>query len=99
VEAIFDVEASRTLSDPQRQRLLTRAGPRIVAVAQDERSQSRNRELALRRLAERVALGLAVPRKRTATRPTNASRRERLERKRRNAERKRARRPPERGED
>ena len=94
VEAIFDVEASRTLNEPQRRRLLARAGPRIVAVAQDERSQSRNRQLALRRLAERIALGLAVPRRRTPTRPTAASRRERLERKRRDAERKRSRRRP-----
>jgi ribosome-associated protein len=99
VEAIFDVEGSRALSEPQRRRLLARAGPRVIAVAQDERSQSRNRELALRRLAERIALGLAVPRKRTPTRPTAASRRARLERKRQNAERKHARRRPDREGD
>ena len=70
-------------------------GERIVAVAQDERSQSRNRELALKRLAERLARALAVPRKRRPTRPTAASRERRLAAKRRGTERKRERRPPE----
>lgn len=99
VEASFDVAASRALSDVQRRRLLARAGPRISAVAQDERSQSRNRELALRRLGERIALGLAVPKKRTPTRPTAAARRERLERKRHTSERKVGRRRPARDDD
>jgi ribosome-associated protein len=99
VEASFDVEASATLNETQRRRLLARSGPRIVAVAQDERSQSRNRELALRRLGERIALGLAVPKKRAPTRPTAASRRARLERKRRASERKSSRRPPERDDE
>src|SRR5438270_8704704 len=94
VEAIFDVLASRSLSDAQRERLLDRAGPRIVAVAQDERSQARNRELALARLSERLARALDVPRPRRATRPTAASRRRRLDAKRQAAERKRGRRPP-----
>jgi len=94
VEAIFDVAASPSLSEAQRARLLERAGPRIVAVAQDERSQARNRELALGRLAERVARALAVPRSRHATRPTLASRTRRLETKQRAAQRKRERRPP-----
>ena len=61
VEAVFDVLASASLSDSQRARLLRRAGPRVVAVAQDARSQSRNRELALERLGERIARGLAQP--------------------------------------
>ena len=61
VEASFDVLASRALSESQRARLLARAGPRLVAVAQDERSQTRNRELALKRLAERLARALTVP--------------------------------------
>jgi ribosome-associated protein len=99
VEASFDVEASRALNEVQRRRLLARAGPRVVAVAQDQRSQSRNRELALRRLGERIALGIAVPKKRTPTRPTAASRRERRERKRRVSERKVRRRPPERDDE
>jgi ribosome-associated protein len=94
VEASFDVEASKALSEHQRQRLLARRGRRIVAVAQDARSQSRNRDLALTRLADRIASGLAVRRPRTATRPTAASRRERLHAKRRNAERKARRRRP-----
>jgi ribosome-associated protein len=64
VEAIFDVLASPSLSEMRRSRLLARAGPRLVAVAQDERSQSRNRELALARLAERLARALKVPRSR-----------------------------------
>ena len=95
VEAVFDVLAAESLSDAQRERVLARAGARIVAVAQDERSQSRNRELALKRLAERLARALAVPRKRRPTRPPAASRERRLQAKRRGTERKRERRPPE----
>jgi ribosome-associated protein len=94
VEASFDVLASSALSDAQRARVLARAGDRIVAVAQDERSQLRNRELALRRLAERLARALAVPRSRRATRPTAASRARRLQDKRRAGRRKLERRPP-----
>jgi ribosome-associated protein len=92
VEAVFDVEASRTLDERQRARLLDKAGPTIVAVAQDARGQARNRELALERLAARIAAALRVPRSRRPTRPTRASRRRRLEQKRRTAERKRGRR-------
>ncbi len=95
VEASFDVLASRSLSEGQRRRLLARAGPRIVAIAQDERSQARNRELALARLGERLARALAVPKSRRPTRPTAASRERRLQAKRRGTERKRERRPPE----
>jgi ribosome-associated protein len=94
VEASFDVLASRALSESQRARILARAGERIVAVAQDERSQTRNRELALGRLAERLARALAVPRHRRPTRPTAASHERRLAAKRRSTERKRGRRPP-----
>jgi ribosome-associated protein len=95
VEASFDVLASSSLSDAQRTRLLARAGVRVVAVAQDERSQTRNRELALTRLSERLARALIVPKRRRPTRPTTAARERRLATKRRGAERKRARRPPE----
>jgi ribosome-associated protein len=95
VEAVFDVLASTSLSDTQRTRVLARTGPRVVAVAQDARSQARNRELALARLSERLARALAHPKRRRATRPTAASRERRLEAKRRGAERKRQRRPPE----
>jgi ribosome-associated protein len=95
VEASFDINASSALSDAQRRRLLARAGPRVVAVAQAERSQRRNRELALAQLAERIAQALVVPKRRRATRPTAASRERRLAAKRRGTERKRERRPPE----
>jgi ribosome-associated protein len=91
VEAVFDVEASRTLDERQRDRLLGRAGPMITAVAQDARGQARNRELALRRLAEKIAAALATPVRRRPTRPTRASRERRLEEKRRAGERKRGR--------
>jgi ribosome-associated protein len=94
VEASFDVRASAALSEPQRARLLARAGPRVTAVAQDARSQTRNRELALARLSERLERALAVPRKRRPTRPTAASRTRRLDAKRRASQRKLGRRPP-----
>lgn len=94
VEAVFAVEASTALDEAQRARLLERLGPVITAVAQDARSQSRNRDLALKRLAEKIAAGLRVQRKRRKTRPTRASRRRRLEQKRRQGERKRNRRRP-----
>jgi ribosome-associated protein len=95
VEAVFDVRGSATLSNSQRERLIARLGPRVVAVAQDARSQARNRELALERLAERIAEGLAVPRQRRATKPTSASRERRLAAKREASQRKLARRPPD----
>lgn len=94
VEAVFDVEASATLDERQRARLRERLGPVVTAVAQDARGQARNRELALERLAAKLAAGLRVQRKRRPTRPTKASRRRRLEQKRRTGERKRTRRPP-----
>ncbi len=94
MDAVFVVEASRALDEAQRERLIWRAGPVITAVAQDARGQARNRELALRRLAEKIAAGLATPRSRRPTRPTRASRERRLEEKRRAGERKRGRRPP-----
>jgi ribosome-associated protein len=95
VEASFDVLASPTLTDAQRERLLERVGHRVVAIAQDERSQARNRELALARLAERMAGALATPKRRRPTRPTAASRERRLQAKRQQTQRKRERRPPE----
>jgi ribosome-associated protein len=94
VEAVFDVEASQTLDERQRSRLRERLGPVVTAVAQDARGQSRNRELALQRLAAKIAAGLRAQRKRRATRPTRASRQRRLEQKRRSGERKRGRRRP-----
>jgi len=94
VEAIFDVESSASLSESQRALLRERLGPLVTAVAQDARGQARNRELALERLAAKIAAGLRVRRKRRPTRPTRASRRRRLEQKRRTGERKRNRRRP-----
>ena len=95
MEASFDVLASGALSEAQREHLLTRVGPRVAAIAQDERSQARNRELAVARLRERLARALEPVKPRRPTRPTAASRERRLEAKRRASERKRARRPPE----
>ncbi len=94
---MFDVEASRVLDERQKDRLVSRAGAIVTAVSQDARGQARNRELALRRLAEKIAAGLAEPRSRRPTRPTRASRERRLEEKRRAGERKRARRRPSGG--
>lgn len=97
VEAVFDVGASRALSDAHKGRLRARFGPRVTAAAQDSRSQLRNRELALERLSRRLAGGLETRRPRTPTRPTAASRRRRVEAKRRRADVKRARRRPDTG--
>lgn len=94
MEAVFDVDRSQALDEAQRERLLRRVGSPVTGVAQDARGQARNRELALRRLAEKIAAGLAEPRRRRPTRPTRASRERRLEEKRRAGERKRARRRP-----
>ncbi len=91
VEAIFDVASSPSLSDAQRRRVLARVGPRLTAIAQDTRSQARNRELAIERLRERLAGALAVQPKRRATRPTRASRERRLQAKRKRSETKRGR--------
>jgi ribosome-associated protein len=95
VEAVFDVVASRTLNPQQRQRLEASLGERVTAVAQDARSQARNRELALERLAEKLAAALEVPKPRRATRPPRSARERRVAEKRRRGERKRERRPPE----
>jgi len=95
VEAVFDVERSQALSDAQRRRLRTRVGPVVRAQAQDERSQWRNRELALERLADAIRAGLRVERTRRPTTPTASSRERRLDAKRRRAQVKDLRRQPE----
>ena len=95
VEASFDVAASPTLTDEQRARISAKLGPRVTASAQDTRSQHRNRELALERLAARLAHALEVRRARTKTRPTRASQRRRVEGKKRRGDIKRARRRPD----
>jgi ribosome-associated protein len=95
VEALFDVEASEALTDVQKRRVVARVGDTIRAVAQDERSQLRNRELATERLIEKLRGALAVPRRRVPTRPSAAARERRLAAKKRRGEKKRLRRPPE----
>ena len=95
VEASFDVTASATLNEAQRARISAKLGPRVTAAAQDTRSQHRNRELALERLASRLAHALEVRRPRTKTRPTRASQKRRVEGKKRRGDIKRARRRPD----
>jgi len=95
VEAIFDVEASSALGPAQKAHVIRKAGPVIRAIAQDERSQLRNRELAIERLVESLREALRVPRRRRPTKPTAASRQRRLEQKRRRGETKQLRRKPE----
>jgi ribosome-associated protein len=94
VEAVFDVEASTALTPAQKRRVVARAGPVLRAVAQDERSQWRNRELATERLVQALREALKVERRRRPTAPTPASRERRLEQKKRRSEVKRLRRPP-----
>jgi ribosome-associated protein len=95
VEAILDVEASSALSPAQKVRVVRKAGPILRAIAQDERSQARNRELAIERLVETLREALRVQRRRRPTKPTAASRERRLEQKRRRSETKQLRRRPE----
>ena len=94
VEAVFDVAESQWLSEGQKARLMARCGPRVTASAQDTRSQARNRELALQRVRRRVASALAVRKQRHATKPSQAARERRLQEKRRQSQRKAARRRP-----
>jgi ribosome-associated protein len=95
VVAVFDVEASNALTPTQKRRVIARSGPVLRAVAQDERSQARNRELAVERLVATLREALRVPRKRKPTKPSAASRERRLEGKRRRSQVKRLRRPPD----
>jgi ribosome-associated protein len=94
VEALFDVEASSALTDVQKRRVVARSGPVLRAIAQDERSQARNRQLATERLVEKLRAALFVPRHRKPTRPTKSSRERRLAEKKRRGETKRLRRAP-----
>ena len=98
VEASFEVAASTSMSDAQKARVTTRLGPVVRAVAQDARSQTRNRELALERLRDKLVQGLHVQRRRTPTKPSRAAKRRRLDSKRKTGERKQDRRRPT-GED
>ena len=94
VEASYDVEASGALSEVQKRRVIARAGLILRAVAQDERSQSRNRDLAVERLVAKLREALAVPRRRVPTKPSAQARERRLEGKRRRGRTKTLRKPP-----
>src|SRR5688500_13843790 len=94
VEALFDVEVSTGLSEVQKKRVIGKAGPTLRAVAQDERSQARNRELAIERLVEALREALRVERRRVPTKPTAAARERRLDQKHRRSQIKRLRQPP-----
>jgi ribosome-associated protein len=94
VEAVFDVEASSALSDAQKRRVVAKAGPVLRAIAQDERSQLRNKELAIERVVASLREALRVPRRRVPTKPSAASRKRRLEQKKRRSQVKRLRRQP-----
>jgi ribosome-associated protein len=94
VEAIYDVEASSALSEAQKRRVLAKAGPVLRAIAQDERSQLRNKELAVERLVAALREALRVERKRVPTKPSAAARAKRVDAKKRRGETKRLRRPP-----
>jgi ribosome-associated protein len=94
VEAVFDVEASNALSDAQKRRVVAKAGPVLRAIAQDERSQLRNKDLATERLVESLREALKVPRRRVPTKPSAASRERRLEQKKRRSQVKRLRQQP-----
>jgi ribosome-associated protein len=98
VEAVFDIAGSPSLTEDQRRRLCARTGPRVTAVAQDTRSQIRNRNLALERLRSRLATALTVQRPRRRTAPTRSAREKRLADKRRRSETKRQRQGPSRGD-
>ncbi len=91
---MFDIDSSESLTESQKARLRSRFGARVTAVAQDARSQARNRELAVERLQERIAAALKPRKRRRPTRATAASRERRLDAKRRRSETKRKRRPP-----
>ena len=91
-EALFDVAESAGLSEAERARVLRKLGPVVRAVAQDERSQLRNRELASDRIVEQLAEAVKVRRRRRPTKPTAAAREQRLEDKRRRGNTKRLRR-------
>ena len=95
VVAVFDVEASNALTPAQKRRVISRAGPVLRAVAQDERSRTRNRDLALERLVAALREALRVERKRVPTKPSAAARQRRIDRKKRRGNVKRSRRPPE----
>jgi ribosome-associated protein len=97
VEALFDVASSTALTDAERRRVIDRLGAVVSAIAQDERSQLRNRELATARVIEQLRRATRPRRLRLPTLPTTSSRQRRLEGKRVRGQTKRLRRPPDEG--
>lgn len=95
VELTFDAASSSAFTDAQRSRVVRRLGPVVRVVADDERSQTRNRALAMERLRERVAAALVVPKRRRPTKPSRGAKERRLQEKRQQSERKRDRRRPD----
>ncbi len=93
-ELTFDVESSSAFTPAQRERVIVKLGPLVRVVADDERSQLRNRMLAEERLAERLRNALHIPRSRRATKPTRGSQRRRVDAKKQRGDLKRYRRPP-----
>jgi ribosome-associated protein len=94
VEAVFDVERATALTDVQKHRVVARAGPVLRAIAQDERSQSRNKELATERLVRQLQEALKVPRHRRPTKPSKGAVERQREAKKKRSQTKRLRRPP-----
>ena len=95
IEAVFVVADSFTLTDTQKARITRKLGPVVTAISQDARSQTRNRDLALERLEEKLAGALAVPRRRRPTRPSRSAKQKRLDSKRRQSRKKQDRQRPE----
>lgn len=94
IEALFEIRESHSLGEEAKRRLEARFGPRVTAVAQDARSQARNRELALERLEERIAAALKPRRRRRATKPSRSAKERRLTAKRHQSQRKASRKRP-----
>jgi ribosome-associated protein len=92
VEGLFDVGDSAGLTEAERRRVLAKLGPVVRSIAQDERSQLRNRELAVERILEQIREAVKVRRARRATKPTRASQERRLDEKKQRSRTKRLRR-------
>jgi ribosome-associated protein len=95
IEAVFYVDSSAALSDAQKRRIIERSGPVVRAVAQEARSQARNREMALQRLEQKLGQALARPARRVKTKPSRAAKRRRVDDKKARSQTKRNRRRPD----
>jgi ribosome-associated protein len=94
IEAVFYVGSSDALDAAQKRRISEKAGPVVRAMSQDERSQARNRELALERLEQKLRVALARPARRVKTKPSRAAKRRRVEAKKARSQTKANRRKP-----